>query len=253
MKKFAIILGGLVIVLAVVIYLVIANIGSIIVAIVEEVGSDVTKVKVELNSADVDFGSGKGNLSGLTVGNPAGFKTDQALELEKISVWVDTKTIDKDVIVIKEVVIDRPEVTYELGSNGSNIDTIQKNVQQASASSQTAKQDAPSQKKVIIEKLLIRNGKIDVSGGPLAGRRLGTALPNIQLNNIGKEGGQAKGATPAEVAQKVIGAISRQAQSAVANFGALQDVLNKNLGGAAGSVKEKAGGLLDKGKSLFGK
>ncbi len=36
--------------------------------------------------------------------------------------------ITKDTIVIKEIVIESPEVTYELARGGSNIDALQRNI-----------------------------------------------------------------------------------------------------------------------------
>jgi len=264
MKKLVIVLAGLVIVVAVVIYIVIANLGSIIVAIVEEVGTEVTKVEVELEGANVSFTSGKGSLSGLSVGNPAGFKTDDAFELEEVSVTVDTASLDKDIIVVKSVVIDKPHVTYEFGDKGSNIDQIQKNVEQSTTGDR--KSGKPNnakkgkEKKLIIENLYIRNGKIDISGGLLGKKKMGTSLPTIHLTNIGKEGGKATGATPAEVAKKVIEAISKQTSGAVGSLSELKNLLGNQLGtigkgaeGAAKSVTEGAGNLLNKGKGLFGK
>ncbi|HAT35324.1 MAG TPA: hypothetical protein DCS82_06380 [Rhodospirillaceae bacterium] len=263
MKKLLIVLASIVIVIAVAVWLFFANIGDIIVAIVEKVGSDVTKVEVELDSADVETTSGKASLSGLSVGNPGGFKTDSAFELGKIAVTLDTNTLTKDVIVVKEVVIDKPHVTYEFGDKGSNLDQIQKNVQQASGGSQqkaSDDKDDPNAKKVIIENLYIRGGKIDISGGLLGEKKLGTGLPTIHLKDIGKEGGKSKGASPAEVAKKVIDAITGHASKAVVNLSDVKKLIGGQLGkigsgasGAAKAVKEKAGGLLDKGKGLFGK
>lgn len=257
MKKLLIVLAGFAIVIAVAVWLFIANISAIIVAIVEEVGSDVTKVEVELDSADIDFASGKGTLSGLSVDNPDGFKTDDAFELENISVTVDTASLDKQIIVVKEVVIDKPHVTYEFGDKGSNIDRIQQNVHQSTGGGEQSaeSEDDSKAKKVIIENLYIRGGKIDISGGLLGNKKLGTGLPTIHLTNIGKENGKATGATPTQVAKKVIDAISKHASSAVVNLSDVKKLIGGKLGtgDAAKSVTDKAGGLLDKGKSLFGK
>ncbi len=41
---------------------------------------------------------------------------------------LDTDSVTSDIVVIKEIFIEAPEVTYELGGDGSNIDAIQKNV-----------------------------------------------------------------------------------------------------------------------------
>jgi uncharacterized protein involved in outer membrane biogenesis len=264
MKKLLIIISGLAIMVGLGLYLIFSNLGSIIVAVVEEAGSEVTKVDVDLDKADIEFSSGKGSLSGLSVGNPPGFKTKKAFELNKISLAINTASLNEDIIVVKEVVIDRPHVTYEFGDKGSNIDQIQKNVEQSTGatqkSSKTAEKEDTDDKKVIIENLYIRNGKIDISGGLLGDKKMGAALPTIHLTNIGKEGGKATGATPAEVAKKVIDAITKQASKAVVNLGDLKNLIGgtfgnveKGAGKAVGTVKEKAGGLLDKGKGLFGK
>ncbi|HAA93147.1 MAG TPA: hypothetical protein DCE33_11915, partial [Rhodospirillaceae bacterium] len=151
----------------------------------------------------------------------------------------------------------------EFGDKGSNLDQIQKNVQQASGGSQqkaSDDKDDPNAKKVIIENLYIRGGKIDISGGLLGEKKLGTGLPTIHLKDIGKEGGKSKGASPAEVAKKVIDAITGHASKAVVNLSDVKKLIGGQLGkigsgasGAAKAVKEKAGGLLDKGKGLFGK
>lgn len=80
MKRGLAIFGGILVVLIVVGggYLLLSNLGSIIVAAVEQYGSDVTQTEVSLANAAVDFTSGEGALSGLTVGNPSGFNTETA-------------------------------------------------------------------------------------------------------------------------------------------------------------------------------
>ena len=77
---------------------------------------------------ELDLTSGKGALRGLKVGNPEGFETPSAFQLGAISIKVDTGATSGEKIVISEIVIDKPDVTYELGGGGSNIDAIQKNV-----------------------------------------------------------------------------------------------------------------------------
>jgi hypothetical protein len=61
MKKLLIIISGLAIMVGLGLYLIFSNLGSIIVAVVEEAGSEVTKVDVDLDKADIEFSSGKGS------------------------------------------------------------------------------------------------------------------------------------------------------------------------------------------------
>jgi hypothetical protein len=260
MKK---ILIGLVVIAVIVaggLFYIWSNLGSLIKTAVEEAGSEVTQVSVTLNKVDVDnLTDGQAAIRGLTVGNPSGFQTDFALKLGEVSVKVDPSTVTSDVIVIKEVVIAAPEVTYEFGSGGSNIGTIQKNVEKAAGGASSSGGSGGSSSggdsggpKLVIENVYVRDGKVNVSANFLKGQKTGASLPNIHLKDIGKEGGKNSGASPAEVAQKVIAAISKAATGAVGNLnvGAIKDALGKELGGAAAGIKkslEKGG---DAGKAL---
>ena len=162
--------GGLMVVIAIVLLYVVSSLDSIIKAAVEKYGSEVTQVEVRLDKAKVSITSGEGSLRGLTVGNPEGFKTDRAFSLGEISVALDVGTVTQDPVVIKEIVISAPEVTYELGPGGSNIDTIQRNVNAyAGTGKGKAKEKAPSMdpdkegRKLIIQNLYVKKGKVNVS------------------------------------------------------------------------------------------
>ena len=108
---------------------VVLNINPIVKESVQTFGSDVTKVAVVLNEVDISPWSGKGKLAGLTVGNPKGYQTDSAFNLGLVSVNLDVGSVTDDTVVIHEVVIAGPQVTYELGPGGSNIQVIQENVE----------------------------------------------------------------------------------------------------------------------------
>ena len=256
MKRILLIVGGLVIVLVVaaVIFL-FTGLGAAIKAVVEGVGSRATQSDVHLASADVSLTSGEGVLKGLVVGNPKGFSTPSAIELGEIRVKLDTSTVTSDVVVIKEIVIDGPSLTYEVGPGGSNIGVIQDNVAAfgggtekqspgggaASAGTQKpAKQTKAEGTKLIIESLVIKNGHVGVSASFLGGKALGASLPEIRLHDIGKASG---GATTAEVAKQVLDALTH---------GALDAVSGLNLDGLKAGVEKGVGGAVDAVKGIFG-
>lgn len=268
--------GGVVAVLAVVAVVYFwSNIGSIIKAAVEKYGSEATQAKVTLNEVDVSATSGEGSLKGLTIGNPAGFKTESAFKLGAISLKIDTGTLTGDTIVIKEIVIQAPEVTYELASGGSNLDAIKKNVDAfakkmgGGSSSASTSSDSGGGKKLIIENLYVKGGKVNVSASFLQGKALGSPLPDIHLKDIGKE---KKGASIGEVADKLITAITGAAGKAVSSLnlgdlakkageqldavkGQAADVMKKATeggSGAADAIKEGAAGAGDAIKGLLG-
>ena len=133
MKRLGMIVGGLVVVVLVVVgvavFLLYSNLDSLVKTAVEDVGTQATGAKVSVANVELSPTDGKGSMRGLIVGNPSGFETDHAVKLGEISVFVDIATLTGDTIVVKEVVIAGPEVIYEMGGSGSNLDTIKSNVE----------------------------------------------------------------------------------------------------------------------------
>ena len=256
--KRALIIGAVVLAIVVaVVFFLLAHLGSIVKTVVEKVGSEATKAKVTLDKADVSVTSSKGTLRGLTVGNPAGFGTDSALKFTEISVDLDVSTVRSDVIVVREIVIGAPRITYEFAAGGSNIETLRKNVQ-AYAGAEKGKPAAPGEKtgpKLVIDNLYVRDGRIDVSADFLKGEKVGVALPTIHLKDIGKKDGKNVGASAAEVAERVIASIGGNARSAVGtlNIGVLQDALKEGTGGVEKTLKEGAEGMQERMKKALGR
>lgn len=267
-KKLIIGLGVLVVAGAVGIYYLSQNAGKIVEGVIETQGTRVTQVAVALDGVDISLTDLKAGLRGLTVANPAGFKTDRAVSLGEVSVKL-SKDWSPNLIVVEEVMVLAPEVTYEIGADGSNIATIQKNVEDfmkvvsggksAATSSEPATADDAGPK-VVINDLYIKGGKVNVSASLMQGKTLTSPLPEIHLKDIGKESG---GASPAEIVEQVIAAITKASGSAagsvdlsqlgLANIsgkaadvtkavqGAAQDAATKALEGAAGATGGAAG------------
>ena len=240
MKKGLLVGGGLlIVVIAAAVFFLIAGLGDLVKAVVEKSGSEVTQVKVTLDKAEVAPTEGRAGLHGLVVGNPAGFKTDNAFKMGSISVTIDTATVTQDPIVIKEVVVAAPEVTYELGAEGSNLDAIQKNVERFGGSGGGQAEGGSEGPKVIIEHLYVRNGKVNVSAAALGGQSMSPTLPEIHLQDIGKDKG---GASHAEVAEKIMAALTSQISGFVSGLdlgGILEGVTNlpEGLKGMTGNVE----------------
>jgi hypothetical protein len=254
MKK--LLIGVAVIVVAVVggVVFFASNIDAIIKTAVEDIGSKATRTQVTLAEVEVSITSGEGALRGFSMGNPDGFKTKEAMVFDSVSVKIDTDSVTKDVIVIKEVVIAAPRITYELGGGGSNIQTIQKNVDSYAKSMGAGGDDGkPAEEseggtKVIIEHLYVRDGTIGVSAAFLAGKQMNVPLPNIHMKDIGKKKG---GASPAEVADQLLSKISQSATGAVSGLG-LDKMMDKAKDAAAGAQKMLEGGAGEAQKAFEG-
>ncbi len=265
MKRGLVIGGGVVVVLILVVgiggYYLLSNLGSIIVAAVERYGSEVTQTQVSLANAEVDITTGEGALSGLKVGNPSGFQTDSAIALGEISVKLDTNSVTEQTIVVKEIAVTQPEVTYEVGEAGSNIDAIRRNVEAFAAaqggkggtsggSEQPASEDGGAERKLVIDDLYIRGGTVNVSASFLQGQTLSAVLPEIHLTDIGKGTG---GATPQQVVELIVAALGDQTGKVISgmNLDALRQgatgLLKQGTGAATEAVGGAAGEALDSG------
>ncbi len=264
-KKILIGTGVVVVALVVGIYWLSQNAGPIVQAVIEEQGTRATQVPVTLDAVDIDLADLKAGLRGLAVANPPGFETERAISLGAISVKI-AKDWSPNLIVIDEVMIDAPEVTYEIGSGGSNIAKIQENVdnfvkamtgpeQAGSGSTDGGKgnqggesQDSP---KVVINNFYIKHGKVNVSTALFKGKSLTAPLPDIHLQDIGKDDGSGAGATPTEVVEQIITAITDKADGAASSLDLSQlgvaDITGKaaEIGGAAKDALEGAGQKLD--------
>ena len=156
-----------------------------------------------------------------------------------------------DTIVIEQIRILQPEITYETGSNGSNIDQLQKNVVSAAggggSGSEAQSGDEGQAIKMIIKDLVISGGQLHYSNALLGGKTVDVALPEIRLTGIGEKSG---GATSAEVTKEILGAINKKATSAIAG----SDAINDLKGQLETKIKDKAGKAVgDKLQGLFNK
>ncbi len=249
MKKILIGVGVLVVIVAVGLFFLLGSLDSIVKAAVEKIGSDLTQTKVTLNDVKIEKTSGKGVLRGFRVTNPTGFSDDDAFRFDEVSVTIDATTILSDPVIIKEIVILGPQVVYEFGESGSNLDRLNENVQSKTGSGSSGGGSSSEGPKFIIENLYLRDGKVAVQA-PLLEDKISLALPTIHLTDIGKEG---RGATPGDIADQTMEAILAGASRAVSSANIDVGALTQSAGEAAKEaqkVLEKAGG--DAGEKVKG-
>lgn len=234
---------------------------SIIKTGIETVGPSITGTAITLDDVDISPLSGRGRLTGVVVGNPKGFETESAFNLADARVNIHLGSVLSDRVIIEEILIESPEITFEGNLSGNNLSKIQDNVSAfggTSGSGKTAESGSQKQedgeKKVQINHFIVRNAKIHVSTPLLKGQVLTIPLPEIHLRDIGKESG---GATLSKVASQVFGALYKAIFKAVSGS---SEVLEKGMKGVSEAVKS-LGGTTEKSaseviegiKGIFGK
>jgi uncharacterized protein involved in outer membrane biogenesis len=248
MKKTLIIISVLIIAIILVLSF---SLNSIIKSGVETVGSKATDTTVKLQDVDISLFSGKGQIKNLFIGNPEGFKTESAFKLNEVRLSLNVKSVFSDKIVIDEIYIDAPDITYEKGFKGDNIKAILKNIKAFSGESKGAPMDtgeksSKDEKNVQINNFIVKNGKVNMSVTALRGEKLSLSLPDIHMKDIGKE---KEGTTMSKALEQVFVVINKNVITAVA--GSVKDI-------DIGSVVEEAGGetvgnTVNKLKGLIGK
>ncbi len=249
LKKIGVAVIVLVAIAAGVAWYLFSNLDSIVKAAIERYGTAAAQAEVRVDKVSIALASGTATVSGLSVGNPKGFSEQHAVELASISVAIDPVSVTGDgPIVIKRIDVERPQVTYELDNNGtSNLTAIEKNAT-AYAGGGAASASSGNERKLVIDDLVIRGGRVGISQSMLKGRSLDAPLPDIHLTDIGKRSG---GATPAQVAGQVLAAISSAATKVGGS--ALAKSIGSAAGGAASAVTGAGQDVGDKIKGLFGK
>jgi uncharacterized protein involved in outer membrane biogenesis len=245
------IVGIVVLLLVVALVVVVANLGKVIKAGVEEFGPAFIGVPVTLDSVRIKPLRGHASLNELIVGNPEGFKTDHAIRLGSLSVDLDVASLKTDTIIIREILIDGPRLMIELGLKKTNFGEIMKHIENATASdtSATEQAEAPDEKPakmVIIQHVLVSGGKVGLSSPVLQGEAISLPLPTLELHDIGKE---KDGATLASAVQDILGAIHQSAFQVIASSGKLTGEMLMSFGGGALDLGGDALNLIGAGAS----
>jgi len=229
-----------------------AVIGAAATTAVETALPKITKTDVKLESFSLSIFSGKGTIKGFIIGNPEGFKTASSFELGEVRIDIDLMSLLSDTIVIEEIYINAPKITYEMGMP-SNIGQIQKNVEEFSgpAAEGEEPEEEPEEKagpgkNIVIKRFVIENGKISLSAKLLQGQAVTVPLPRFERENIG---GESEGKSIGEVANEIFTPLTASI-STVAKKG-FEDA-RKRLAEAADAIGEEAGkagkGAVDAGK-----
>jgi len=211
----------------------------------ETTGPQATQAPVTVDRVSLSVFSGVGKVSGLTVGNPAGFKTASALKAGKIAVQISRRSIFADKIVIKSIQIDAPEITLEAGLRGSNLGAILANIEAYSSRTATPGQKGPG-KKLQVDEFILTGVKVNASLSLMGGKAITVPIPDIRLANLGTG---PEGITSAELAQKMLKEIIAGATKAGGN---VLGKVGESMGGTAKDVGKTAGDTVDKAAKGIG-
>ena len=192
------------------IWLVIANLDSIVERIVEDAGSEAIGTNVSLENAEVKLANASAALRGLTIENPAGYSEKYAFELGSIEVAIDPETVTATEVVLPKIVVDRASLTFEQKGNSSNLQALLNNLSSGTGSSAESSSDDSEQITLVINEFVLAGTAMTVLHDQLDDP-ISFVLPDIVLKDIGRVGA---GVTAQQAAQQIIKPILDRAQDA---------------------------------------
>ena len=217
MKKWIVRIVVVLVVLAIVGVVVVGlSLGGAIKKGVETFGPQVAKVDVKLDEVNLSLLSGSGGVKGLVIGNPEGYKTPQAMSVGVASVTVAPSSLLSDKIVVKSIRIEAPQITFEFGPGGNNLQRIQENLEAYAGGSTVTNTPAESKpssaakpaKKLQVDEVVITGGKVTLGAAALGGKLIEAPLPEIRLGPLGQG---PDGITGAELGKRILSQINKGA------------------------------------------
>lgn len=216
-KKVLIGVGGVLLVLVVFIWQVVANLDSIVAGVIEDVGSESLGTAVSVSGVSIKLKEGKAGIAGMTVANPEGYSHAKLFEMEGIEIELDIQSVGKDVLVIESIQIQNPKISFEADeSGGSNMQTLLDNM-----GTSTQGEGEPSDSKpfkMIIDRFEFSGGQINASTPAKPGEVAVLKLPAITMSGIGRsQGGVTTDVVAKEITQELVNGVIAAAVKAGLN------------------------------------
>jgi len=187
MRKKLLTIGIVVVAVLVIAVIVVAlNLNGIVKKAVTTVGPMVLGVPVELEKASVSPLRGKVALEGFALGSPEGFEAPEMFRVGRVSVHASIMSFLSDELVVHEVEIDAPEMTLEVEGTRTNWGALiaQLEKEEEEAAEAPAEEAPKAQKKIRVGVIRFTNGKVKITGVPLAGSE-GIPLPSLEVTDFG--------------------------------------------------------------------
>jgi len=219
------------------------DINALIKEQIEKHGSNTTGTSVTLEKVAVDLIEGKGALNGLQIANPKGYNALSAFEMQNITLDLATDSLDP--VVIEELVIAAPKLTFETGQNGGGnlldiLDNIEKSLPASSEETSSKSEAEKELPKIAIEKIVLQDVALALNLTSLGLKEYQETLPTITVTDIGTPGGLPANELGKVIGKKVLKALIDQVK---------QKQKEKIKDKAKDKLEEK---VKDKLKGLFG-
>ena len=243
MKK--VILGlMLIIVIAIAgsVYYLLTNLDALVEAAIEKYGSEATQTSVLVDSVKINLTDGAAGITGLTIGNPAGYDLPNAFSLAEIRATIDLQSLQEEPYIINEIIVLAPQVFVEINEDTkTNLNELKNNLTAGSTGKTQDKKSQPPaegsarEPRLIIRRVTFADGTIQAKVAALQNKEYELKLPGLDMSNLGG----SKGATATELASEILKRLTDRASDIVK-----KDIIDAELN----KLKDKAQQKIDEEK-----
>jgi uncharacterized protein involved in outer membrane biogenesis len=212
------IVSGFVLVIIAAILVITLSLDGMIKSGIEENGSELLQTPVTVDNVSISLFGGSGVISGFAVQNPEGFSNEPALYIQEISMNMDIWSLFSDQIVVNEIMVKSPDLFFEQIGAGVNLKKLNDNMDLASEES--------SETSLIIEHLLVEDGKVTVSTSLERERKTEVSIAEFTLNDIGRDGNN----TIKQTVRQVLKPLLQKAITEALKSGVTEQLENKVRG-----------------------
>ncbi|MCD8497039.1 MAG: hypothetical protein LRZ85_02510 [Alphaproteobacteria bacterium] len=229
------------------------NFGNIAKRLAENVATKTLGVEVDIGAVNVSLQDKKVEVTNIRVANPSGYKNSDALTIGLMSIQADT--LSQELLNFSNARMQDMHVNLEVTPSGTNLTDIRNNIK-VPGREDKAEEDRKTVTKVILREFAAEGGTITPSISMLNTQPKPIDVPPIHLSGIGeKENGVLAGEAVSQifkaVADSSIRAAHQQGLLEGLNADALKEVGVGRVEQIKETIKDEAGALGDKVKSLF--
>ena len=242
MKKLLKVIGVLALLLLIFLLLCPLWLGPVAGMVANSVVPGITGTEFNVQKIRINPYTGALRVEKLRLANPKGYDAEDAVALDLLSVKIAPMSLAKDTIVVNDVTLENPYVSYLNKDSTNNFDQIIANVNAGKTEKEEEKAEEVKEevegKKVIVEHLAITGTRVRYG-------LITLPIPNIVLNGLGaSQGGVTIESVGLEIWEKIKGSFSSVGG---ALGGAVGDAAKLLGDGASGLLNSVTGGDAAKG------
>lgn len=237
MKRILVVLGLLALIAGGAAWWTLSSLDSLVKSALQHYGPRALGVSVKVDDVKISTQNGRGEVRGMVIGNPSGYAAPHAVKIGTAAIAVDASTLGSDLVVIREITVDSPDIIYELVGGRANLEVIRTNIETYLARDTGAKPGdnkagKGSGRRYVIHAANIRKAQVRVTNPLIKGGGISFTLPDITLRNIGNDG---RGVSGGEAARIVMSALVARIAARALTSG---QIIERGLDGALDILKE---------------